>query len=111
MMRKTLNEQIKFLKECLERIEKRKDRKIDLIECILTAEKASKSKALSRSLSRTASNKNDVQSNESKKDHFRLITPDFLTEDVNDDRSITGIIPNHNKKESIDDLFCLYWLK
>ncbi|CAI2194848.1 18690_t:CDS:1, partial [Funneliformis geosporum] len=87
-----LNKQIKFLKECLKRIEKRKDREIDLIECILTAEngkkslggdfsdhdhenstkfdassskitdydKASKSKFLFRSPSRTASNKNDV---------------------------------------------------
>ncbi|CAI2187730.1 15051_t:CDS:2, partial [Funneliformis geosporum] len=95
MTRKALNEQIKFLKERLERIEKRKDRKIDPIEYtslskITDYNKASKSKALSRSPFRTASNKNDVQSNKSKKDHFHLITPDFLTEDVNDNRSITS---------------------
>lgn len=67
-------------------------------------DKASKSKVPSRTPSRTVSNKNDVQSNESKKDRFRLITPDFLTEDGIDERQnmpITAVTPPaHNKKRN-----------
>ena len=127
-----LNEQIKFLKGRLERIEKGKDKEIDPKERILTPEndnkssggdfsdhnhenltkfdassskitdydRASRSKAPSRSPSKTASNKNDVRSNESKKDRFRLKTPDFLTAEVNDERPVTGVTPNHNKKRN-----------